>query len=82
MEDNEKDSLSFLLRIKAQNGIINRYKYFNITITCPWYIPILRTLACRKGVAYVHKVAMDLVKARRENRHSDKVRRCKILRKF
>ena len=26
-----------------------------------------------KGVAYVQKVALDLVKARRENGHSDKV---------
>ena len=31
-----------------------------------------------KAVAYVHKAAMDLVKARRENGHSDKARGWKI----
>ena len=35
-----------------------------------------------KAVGYIQKVAMDLVKARRENGHSDKVPVCQYIKSF
>lgn len=35
-----------------------------------------------KAVGYIQKVALDLVKARRENGHSDKVPVCQYIKSF
>ena len=53
--------------------------YYNCAGHFPWLFSLMKLAFAHseagKGVAYIHKVAMDLVKARRENGHSDKVRR-------
>ena len=63
-------------------SIYLEFYFYNCAGHFPWLFSLVKLAFAHseagKGVAYILKVAMDLVKARRENGHSDKVCRWKI----